>query len=292
MPEAWRRKRFCNPNLHGSLVKAVIIDLGIRAAAIGDNCIDLYPRLGRQYCSGNAVDFAVNLKKLGIPTAIISTTGNDANGQLMLHKLTMQGLDLSHFHGVEGPTAITYMDITEMKDRVHGKYVEGVLEKINFSQDDLDFAAGHTLVHSAFWGKADQHLQQLRSKGALISFDYANKFEEPLVERTLKHVDYAFFSFPEGREKAEIFLKGIHACGPKIAVTTFGAKGSLAYDGSTYFDFGIFPARVENTVGAGDAFIAGFIYGVLKHYDVKKCLETGARLAAQVVEVFEPWANY
>ncbi len=268
------------------------IDLGIRVAAIGDNCIDLYPRLGRQYCTGNAVDFAVNLKILGIPTAIISTTGNDANGRLMLQTLTKQGLDLSHFHVVEGSTAITFMDITEAKDRVHVKYVEGVLERIEFSEEDINFAAGHTLVHSAFWGKADQHLGQLCSLGALISFDYTNKLDDPMVERTLKYVDYAFFSFPEGRDKAEVFLKGILARGPKIAVTTFGAKGSLAYDGTTYYDFGIFPARVENTIGAGDSFIAGFIYGVLRNYDVKKCLETGARLAGQVVEVFEPWVNY
>lgn len=268
------------------------INKGIRVAAIGDNCIDLYPRLGRQYCTGNAVDFAVNLKKLGIPTAIISMTGDDANGRLMLQILTKQGLDLSHFQIGEGPTAITYMNLTETRDRVHGKYEEGVLKRIKFSQDDIDFAAEHTLVHSGFWGKADQHLEQLRSKGALISFDYTNKIDDPLVERTLKHVDYAFFSFPEGRDKAEVFLKEINAHGPKIAVTTFGAKGSLAYDGTTYYSFGIFPARVENTVGAGDSFIAGFIYGVLRNYDVKESLETGARIAAQVVEVFEPWVNY
>jgi len=49
----------------------------MKVAAIGDNCIDLYEKLDRFYATGNAVDFAVNMQKLGIDTAVISTTGND-----------------------------------------------------------------------------------------------------------------------------------------------------------------------------------------------------------------------
>jgi fructoselysine 6-kinase len=263
-----------------------------RVAAIGDNCIDVYPRLGRQYCTGNAVDFAANLHQLGIPTSIISATGSDLNGRLMVETLTRLGLDLSHLHTLDGQTAITYMDMTEAKDRVHGEYVEGVLEHLRFSEQDIEFAAGHNLVHSAFWGKADGHLERLRARGARISFDYATKRDDPLVERTLRWVDYAFFSFSDHRQAAEAFLSAVVAQGPKIAVATFGSQGSLAYDGHVFSSFGIYPARVENTIGAGDAFIAGFIYGVLMHYDIQRCLQTGARQAARVVEVFEPWVNY
>lgn len=262
-----------------------------RVAAIGDNCIDVYPRLGRQYCTGNAVDVAANLRQLGIPTSIISATGSDPNGRLMVETLTRLGLDLSHFYTLDGQTAITYMDMTEGKDRIHGEYVEGVLEHMRFSEQDIEFAAGHDLVHSAFWGKADGHLEQLRARGARISFDYATKRDDPLVERTLRWVDYAFFSFSDHRQAAEAFLSAVVAQGPKIAVATMGAQGSLAYDGQTFSSFGIYAARVENTVGAGDAFIAGFIYGVMMDYDILRCLQAGARQAARVVEVFEPWVS-
>ena len=49
----------------------------MRVAEIGDNCIDLYERIGKKYPTGNVVDTGVNLKKLGIDVSIISTTGND-----------------------------------------------------------------------------------------------------------------------------------------------------------------------------------------------------------------------
>ncbi|HAF62609.1 MAG TPA: carbohydrate kinase [Anaerolineaceae bacterium] len=264
----------------------------IRVAAIGDNCIDLYPRLKRQYCTGNAVDFAVNVQKLGLQTSLISVTGDDENGTLMVETLQALGVDLSHFKVKQGQTAITYMDMTENNDRIHGDYVEGVLENIIFTEDDIVFAAQQDLVHTAFWGKAHPYLAELHTLGARISFDYANKTRDPLVADTLPFVDYAFFSFSEHTCEVEQYLENAVEKGPRIAVATFGAKGSLAYDGTAYHEFGIFPASVVNTVGAGDSFIAGFMVGILTGLEIPACLEKGAQVAAQVVEVFEPWINY
>jgi fructoselysine 6-kinase len=260
----------------------------MRVAAIGDNCMDVYTRLGRQYPTGNVVDFAVNMQQLGIPTSVISVTGSDEYGQLMMQTLKDEGVDISHLHVGEGPTAITYMDLNG-KDRVHGDYVEGVLSNLVFSPEDIEFASRHDLVHTAFWGKADQNLEQLRANGAIISFDYATKYDDPMVQRTLPLVDYAFFSF--SRQAAPDFLKKAWQMGPKVVVATFGSEGSLAYDGKDFHSFGIYPAIVENTVGAGDAFIAGFMYSILNGSDILRALDSGARIAASVVETFEPWVK-
>lgn len=101
----------------------------MRVAEIGDNCIDVYERIGKKYPTGNVVDTGVNLQKLGIPVSIISTTGNDENGKWMLETLKKEGVDVSHLKIGDGATAVTYMDM-DGKDRVHGDYVEGVLENI------------------------------------------------------------------------------------------------------------------------------------------------------------------
>lgn len=263
----------------------------MRVAAIGDNCIDLYEHLGRRYPTGNVVDTGVNLQKLGIPTSIVSTTGNDENGRWMLDTLRSEGLDISHLKVGSEPTAITYMDM-DGPDRVHGDYVEGVLENMVFDEEDIAFAAGHDLVHSALWGKAEGALPAIKSRGALVSFDYADRLSHPLVEETLPYVDYGFYSYHKARDEfIEDFLKDKVERGMKTAVATFGDKGSLAWDGKTFFEGGVFPAKVVNTVGAGDSFIAGFLAGVLRKEPVDKCLERGAKIAAQVVSVFEPWVT-
>ena len=126
----------------------------MRVAEIGDNCIDVYERIGKKYPTGNVVDTGVNLQKLGIPVSIISTTGNDENGKWMLETLKKEGVDVSHLKIGDGATAVTYMDM-DGKDRVHGDYVEGVLENIVFDEEDIEFAAEHDLVHTALWGKAE-----------------------------------------------------------------------------------------------------------------------------------------
>lgn len=261
----------------------------MKVAAIGDNCIDLYERIGKKYPTGNAVDTGVNLQKLGIPTSIISTTGNDENGRWMLETLQAEGLDISRLKVGDGPTAITYMDMDGL-DRVHGDYVEGVLENIVFDEDDVAFACAHDLVHTALWGKAEGVLPAIKAEGVPISFDYADRLTHELVESTLPYVDYGFYSYHQARDAfIEDFLRDKVARGMTIAVATFGDKGSLAWDGGQFHEFGIFPAKVVNTVGAGDSFIAGFLYGVLTGLPTRECLETGARVAAKVVGVFEPW---
>ncbi|WP_268056896.1 fructoselysine 6-kinase [Caproiciproducens galactitolivorans] len=262
----------------------------MKVAAIGDNCIDVYPRLGKKYPTGNVVDTGVNLQKLGIPTSIISTTGDDENGRWMLSCLNSEGLDISHLKVGRGPTAITYMDMNGL-DRVHGEYSEGVLENIVFDEEDVRFAASHDLVHTALWGKAEKVLPEIKKRGAKISFDYADRLTHELVESTLPYVDYGFYSYKQRDEFIEKFLKDKVSRGMKIAVSTFGEKGSLAWDGSRFYEFGIFPAKTVNTVGAGDSFIAGFLYGILTNMPIDQALEKGAKVASEVVSVFEPWVQ-
>ncbi len=267
------------------------------AAGIGDNCIDEYVHLGRRYPTGNVVDTGVNMRKLGIPVSIISTTGSDANGRWMVDSLAKEGLDLSHFKVAEGKTAITYMTLDE-NDRVHGDYEEGVLEHIVFDDEDVRFAAQHDLVFTAFWGKAEGVMGRIHDLGAITAFDYATSNDPRLpamLEATRGAIDYGFFSYKgvgnrNDPEPRSFLIDMVQNYGMKVAVATFGEQGSLAYDGVAFHEGNaVYQPNVVNTVGAGDAFIAGFLAGVLKGRDLSCCLHDGSRLASKVVGVFEPW---
>lgn len=180
--------------------------------------------MDRFYATGNAVDFAVNMKKLGIDTAVISTTGNDEYGEIMVKTLKEQGIDLSHFKVTEGKTAVSYMDLVGL-DRTYLDYVEGVMENVEFTKEDIDFAASCNLVHSAFWGNAHMHLKEIHDKGAKICFDYATEYKDPMVENTIAYVDYPFFSFEKRTEETDDFLRSMVEKGAKVAagvVSVFG----------------------------------------------------------------------
>jgi sugar/nucleoside kinase (ribokinase family) len=47
-----------------------------------------------------------------------------------------------------------------------------------------------------------------------------------------------------------------------------GEKGVLISDGKEKFELGAYKVPVVDTCGAGDAFIAGFIYGILNEWDL------------------------
>ena len=160
----------------------------MKVAAIGDNCIDLYEKLNKYYATGNAVDFAVNMKKLGIDTAVISVTGDDEYGKLMIQELEKQQIDLSHFRVEKGKTAVSYMDLDGL-ERIYLDYVEGVMENVKFTQEDIDFAASCDLVHSAFWGNAHMHLKEIHDKGARICFDFATEYQDPMVEEIAAYLE-------------------------------------------------------------------------------------------------------
>lgn len=260
----------------------------MRIAAIGDNCVDVYPKLKRYYCTGNSVDFAVHMKRFGAEVSLISTTGNDEYGRQMIAELNKEEIDITHLKVGEGETAISYMDLVD-KERTYGDYIEGVMENVEFSGEDIEFAASHDLVHTAFWGNAHMYLPDLKKKGAKICFDYATEVEDPLVEETSAYVDYAFFSFEDCDLKVKDFLKKIVDKGSLIAVATFGEGGSIAYDGKEYYQYGICPAAVVNTVGAGDSYMAGFMYGIMCKKEIPECQRMGAEIAAKVVSIFDPW---
>lgn len=264
----------------------------MRAAMIGDNCIDYYEKLNRWYPTGNVVDTGVNMKKLGVDVSLISTTGSDDNGKFMIATLEEMGIDISHLKVAEGPTAVTYMDLKGV-ERIHGDYEEGVLENIVFDEEDIAFTAQHDLIHSALWGKAEGVLEKIRNLSqGIMSFDYADRLEDPIVEMTRFFIDYGFFSYHKGRDIfIEDFLKKMTGGGMVQAIATFGEKGSLVYDGENFYDYGVFLSEVVNTIGAGDSFIAGYLYGILNDFSVTECQELGSKIASKVVGVFGPWID-
>ena len=67
---------------------------------------------------------------------------------------------------------------------------------------------------------------------------------------------------------------------PQIVVATRGGKGSLAYDGESFYPGQIVPCSVVDTMGAGDSFIAGFLMAWLKKEPIPACMRAGAENAA------------
>jgi 5-dehydro-2-deoxygluconokinase len=79
-------------------------------------------------------------------------------------------------------------------------------------------------------------------------------------------------------------VEAMQRCGPKVIVVKTGERGATVFQtGKPPLPVPGFPVQVYNVLGAGDAFAAGFIYGLVKRWDYYKAARMGNAGGAIVV---------
>lgn len=261
----------------------------IKLAAVGDNCMDVYDRTGEAYPGGNPVNVAVYTLRLGGKASYTGVVGDDRYGELMRRAVAAKGVDVSHLRIEPGATAVSHVEIVD-GDRVFGDYEEGVMAGFRLTPEDIDFLCAHDLVVSGLWGHTAGDLGRLKARGVPVAFDFADKRDDSNVELAIPHVDYAFFSYDGGREEElRAFLRAMRAKGPKVVVATRGERGSIAYDGEQFYEQGVVPCQVADTMGAGDSYIAGFLFGLLRGGTIPACMALGAENSSVTLQYSGAW---
>jgi fructoselysine 6-kinase len=138
------------------------------------------------------------------------------------------------------------------------------------------------LAHSSIFSGLESELRKLDRVIPLISFDFADSNDWSYVKAVTPYIDIAFLSADKDSEKEIRKLAHlVYTMGPGLVVITRGAQGALAYNGSRYQSQSIIPTEVIDTLGAGDAFIAGFLVAYLKNKDLARALSGGALAASK-----------
>jgi len=264
----------------------------MKLATVGSNCIDFYNNIenGKAYPRGGPVNMAVYTVRLGGQASYIGPVGDDEYGRIMRDAVAAKGVDISHLHVKPGKTAVSQVELID-GDRVFGDYDEGVLADYTLSQEDMDFIAGHDMVVCDLWGKVEGQLAELQNRGVKVAFDCATRPEDEASQIAIPHSDYLFFSSDDGdTEDIRARMKGIQAQGPKLVICMLGEHGSLCWDGEKFHKFGIVPCdHLVDSMGAGDSFIAGFLYGIVEGLPIEACMEKGAANATETLKYFGAW---
>ena len=251
-----------------------------RLLGIGDNTVDVYVDRGVQYPGGNAVNVAVQARRLGLATSYLGCIGRDDRGSLIERSLAAEEVDVSRLRRLDGPTAFSRIAHQHGDRRFIGSD-PGVRGRYSLVAEDDSFIASYDLVHTSVHSDIEADLPRVRRAARFLSYDYSEHLGRPGKAETLKLVDVAFLSCPGGGvEECRALLDRCAAEGPSVIVVTRGDAGACALAAGNYHSCDVVPGPVVDTLGAGDAFIAGFLAAMAAGRDVPSCLDTARRHAA------------
>lgn len=273
-----------------------------RIAVYGDNCLDVYekPEAAR-FVGGNAVNVAVHLANLGAEAAYLGIVGDDEAGALIRRSIENRGVDCRHVEVRHGESAVTWIEVRDGERIVLGDRA-GVQCPQTLSPAALESICGYPLIHSSAytaWNVAwrdacpriVEEVATFRSAGAMVSMDFSEQVNPELASVCGRDLRIAFVSRGDGssNEVLEETLGFFHGCGIPEVVVTLGAAGSMYSGQGERFRVPARPIEAVDTLGAGDAFIAGWLFERGRGKGARQSMETATEVAAEVCGYFGAW---
>lgn len=277
----------------------------VKLLGFGDNVVDKYEHITTMFPGGNAVNFAVYGKMAGAEkTAYMGIFGNDEAAEHVIESLAEEGVETIKCYqmiGENGAARVTLVD----GDRVFlGSNEGGVRGEARFVLDrfDLEYIRQFDVVHSGNYCFTERELYKIKEAGIPVSFDFSDDSTEEYYDEVAPFVDFAFFSAPDSDddEEVKVRLAEVVAKGPQFASATRGERGCIAYDGERYYTQPAKPvAKMEDTMGAGDSFLAAFIVkffseiksGADRQSAICKGLDYAADFASQICGIEGAWGH-
>lgn len=229
---------------------------------------------------GGPANTAVGLARLGTPTRLMARLSGDVFGRLFRARLLESGVDLSGAPAAAEPSTLAVADVDAGGVASYSFHAEGTAD---WQWTRTELAAGElcdsACVHAG-------SLALVREPGGLLVEEllagarpHATVSIDPNVRPALVGPQVYRDRLPGWCAVADILrlsqddldavapdvtveaaCDGFHAAGARLVVVTLGAHGALAsLDGRRISVPGV-PARVVDTVGAGDAFTAGLLH--------------------------------
>ncbi|MDQ0243365.1 2-dehydro-3-deoxygluconokinase [Bacillus fengqiuensis] len=258
---------------------------------------------------GAELNFAIGCARLGLKTGWISRLGRDEFGRFIKHQMRGEGIDTSEVKLMEGyPTSLNFK---EMSENGSGRtfYYREKSPTSTMTPDDLneDYFKQAKLLHvtgvfPAIGGNnaaiVQRALTLAKRYGLLISF-YPNIRLKLWSKEEARRVLTSFLPYVDilltGEEEADILvgtsdpqeiIQTFFEYGIKTVVIKRGEDGSIAASKEEWIEApSVKVPHVVDTIGAGDGFDAGFIYGVLNQWPLEKTVHFANTVGAMVVSV-------
>jgi fructokinase len=276
----------------------------IKALTFGEALFDIIK--GSAHLGGAPLNLAMHLAKLGANPAVITAVGMDELGKTLLARAKKVGVDTSYIVIDEKrPTGTVTVKLED-----EGVPVFTINQGVAWDAIALDEKQYETLEEEKWdvfcFGTLAQRSEENRKtlKRLLMEIEADHFFYDVNLRAGFYAKECILASLEQctilkmNEEEAAIvsnFIFGmVHSCEticrlfvekyPEISIICIskGPRGAAVYHKGVYEEIRTSPIKVADTVGAGDAFSAGFLYTFLSGYDISKAASIACILGTYV----------
>ena len=254
--------------------------------------------------AGNAANNAVGGSRLKLKTAIYVNVGADPSGKQIVDKFKQEGVSSRYVVVQEGmesnlSTVLNFQGERtifvyhqpwkyQLPDLESSKWVYFTSLAPSFTQsnilNELTVYLERTGSKLLYNPGTYQLKAGVKKNPRLLSLTAAFIVNKEEAKRILGYKDIEDITIKK-------LLKAICDLGPRMVIITDGKQGSYGFEGEKYYHLEIFPAKLVEMTGAGDAYATASLAGLFYGQDLPQAMRWGAANGASVVEQIGPQAG-
>lgn len=233
---------------------------------------------------GSVFNGIISLGRMGMNVDFISETGNDRVGDTILRFMRANGVITDHVNVFpEGKSPVSLAFLNEHNDADYLFYKNYPSQRLDvefpeINRDDVVMFGSYFALNPVLRPKVAEFLDYAHQRGALLYYDInfrsthrndAIKLTSTLLEN-LEYADIVRGSVDDfrnlyGYEDADEIYKGKIAFYCPHFICTRGGENISLRSGTLSKEYPVKPIEAVSTVGAGDNFNAGVVFGLLKY---------------------------
>lgn len=244
---------------------------------------------------GSTFNGIVSLGRAGVKTVFVSETGNDRVGEYVRDFLRDNNVDTSAinvFQETKSPVSLAFLDKYNNADYIF--YRDQKHDHMDFAypdiqKDDIVVFGSFYAVNPALRPQVSGLLEYARQRGAIIYYDvnFRKAHQADVMKVTPNLIDNLEYAdiVRGSKEDFEVLYKKDSAERVYRAETSFYCKRFIYTDGPNpvsvfsnngfHKEYAMPKTETVSTIGAGDNFNAGFIYGMIKYGVTRDDVEQG-----------------
>lgn len=280
---------------------------GILFADVVGSPIDHAPKAGELVpaerielsLGGCAANAALDLARSGVRVGAAGCVGDDVFGRYIVERLKEGGVDVAGVRPVAGGnTACTMIINVRGEDR---RFVSSIGANAAMNVAHLPvpwlesvrvfYLGGYLMLPGLESVELAEVLRKLCDRGCVTVVDVVYVGNPNSLDALALILPYTDYFLPNEDEAAALTgqaepiaqAEAFRRLGAKNVVITRGAHGCVYVGPEARFRAGVYPTEFVGGTGAGDAFDAGFIVGLLRGEDPMGCVRWGSALGASCV---------